>query len=60
MKDLLVMFELLRNFSGLKNANIPTSSICLSVRLKGITPSIFTNKLTLGKSIANLCTKLIL
>ena len=37
-----------------------TSSIYLSMRLKAIMPSIFTNELTLGKSIVNLCTKLIL
>lgn len=37
-----------------------TSSICPSLRLKAIMPSIFTNELTLGKSMVNLCTKLIL
>lgn len=30
------------------------------MRLKAIMPSIFTSELTLGKSIANLCTKLVL
>lgn len=36
------------------------SHICPSVRLKAIMPSIFTNELTLGKSIVNLCTKVLL
>lgn len=47
-------------FQDSKMQIFPTSSICPSMILKAGTPSIFTNELTLGKSIVNLCTKLIL